>query len=90
MGVQRDWARWHAAHNVPAGSHGDLGHYRKDLSAAVSALAKLGVSDHLETGPKAAEVLAAFVNAKPDLLARLMRATESMGILAQAADGKSA
>jgi O-methyltransferase domain len=57
-------------------------------SAAVSALAKLGVPDHLESGPKTVEELADFVHAKPDLLRRLMRATEAMGILAQASDGK--
>jgi hypothetical protein len=57
-------------------------------ASAVFALARLGVPDHLESGPKTAEELAALVNAKPDLLRRLMRATEGMGILAQTADGK--
>lgn len=57
-------------------------------SGAVSALARLGVPDYLESGPKTAEELAALVHAKPDLLDRLMRATEGLGILARTADGK--
>ena len=57
-------------------------------SGAVSALARLGVPDHLESGPKTAEELSALVNAKPELLYRLMRATEGLGILAQTTDGK--
>lgn len=60
----------------------------KVASAAVSALAKLGVPDHLESGPKAAEELAELVHAKADRLRRLMRATEAMGVLAQTPDGK--
>lgn len=58
------------------------------MSAAVSALAKLGVPDQLESGPKSTEELAELVHARPDLLARLMRATESMGVLAQTSDAK--
>lgn len=57
-------------------------------SGAVSALARLGVPDHLDSGPKTTEQLAELVDAKPDLLHRLMRATEGMGILSHAADGK--
>ena len=57
-------------------------------SSAVSALARLGVPDQLESGPKTVDELAVSVQAQPDLLRRLMRATESMGILAQAPDGK--
>ena len=57
-------------------------------SSAVSALARLGVPDQLESGPKTVDELAVSVQAQPDLLGRLMRATESMGILAQAPDGK--
>jgi hypothetical protein len=60
----------------------------KITSAAVSALARLGVPDHLESGPKSAEELAELVHAKPDLLRRLMRATEGVGILAQTPDRK--
>ena len=57
-------------------------------SSAVSALARLGVPDQLESGPKTVDELAAAVQARPDLLRRLMRATEGMGILAQTPDGK--
>lgn len=60
----------------------------KMSATAVSALARLGVADHLESGPKTAEELAALVNARPDLLRRLMRTTEGLGILARTADGK--
>lgn len=57
-------------------------------SSAVHVLARLGVPDHLESGPKTVDELAAAVQAKPDLLQRLMRATEGMGILAQTPDGR--
>ncbi len=57
-------------------------------SGAVSALARLGVADHLDSGPKSAEELATKVGAKPDLLYRLMRATASLGILSEGPDGK--
>ena len=57
-------------------------------SAAVSAIARLGIPDHLQSGPKTVEDLAHAVGAKPELLFRLMRATAGLGILAQTADGK--
>ena len=57
-------------------------------SSAVYALARLDVPDHLESGPKTADELAAAVQAKPELLPRLMRATEGMGILARIPDGR--
>ena len=57
-------------------------------ASAVCALARLGVPNHLESGPKTTEELAQLVQAKSDLLYRLMRATEGMGILARTADGK--
>jgi O-methyltransferase domain/Dimerisation domain len=60
----------------------------KIASAAVSAVAKLGVPDHLESGPKTAAELAELVHVKPDLLSRLMRATEALGILAQTPEGR--
>lgn len=56
-------------------------------SSAVSALARLGVPDQLESGPKTVDELAQTVNARPDLLYRLMRATASIGILAQTPEG---
>ena len=57
-------------------------------SAAVSATARLGIPDHLHSGPKTVEELAHAVGAKPELLFRLMRATAGLGILAQTPDGK--
>lgn len=57
-------------------------------ASAVCALARLGVPNHLESGPKTTEELAGLVEGQPDLLYRLMRATEGMGILARTADGK--
>ncbi len=56
-------------------------------AAAVAALARLGVPDHLESGPRTAQELAALVGAKPALLDRLMRATEGLGILTRTAEG---
>lgn len=56
-------------------------------TAAISAIARLGVPDQLESGPKRPDELAAAVGAKPDLLYRLMRATEAVGVLAERADG---
>jgi hypothetical protein len=57
-------------------------------SAAVSAIARLGIPDLLQSGPKTVEDLANAVDAKPELLYRLMRATAGLGILAQTTDGK--
>lgn len=57
-------------------------------SSAVSALARLGIPDQLESGPKSANELAAATGVEPDLLRRLMRATESLGILARTTDGR--
>jgi O-methyltransferase/methyltransferase family protein len=57
-------------------------------SAAVSAIARLGIPDHLHSGPKTVEELAHAVGAKPELLFRLMRATAGLGILTQTPDGR--
>lgn len=57
-------------------------------SAAVSATARLGIPDHLHSGPKTVDELAQAIGAKPELLFRLMRATAGLGILAQTPDGK--
>ena len=58
------------------------------LSTCISCLATLGVPDLVEHGPKSAGELAAQVGANPQALYRLMRATASIGILAEGADGK--
>jgi hypothetical protein len=55
---------------------------------AVSCLARLGVPDLVEHGPKSAEELAAEVGADPRALYRLMRATACVGVLSEGADGK--
>ena len=44
-------------------------------------LAKLGVADHLEQGPKTAEELAGLVGAEAPSLYRLLRAPASVGVL---------
>jgi hypothetical protein len=58
------------------------------LSSCISCLAQLGVADLVEDGPKSAAELAGKVGANPDALYRLMRATASIGILSEGADGK--
>jgi O-methyltransferase domain len=57
-------------------------------SAAVSAIARLGIPDHLQSGPKTIEELAHAVDARPELLFRLMRATAGLGFLTETPDGK--
>jgi hypothetical protein len=58
------------------------------VAGAIACLAQLGIPDLVEAGPKAAEELAPQVNANPQALYRLMRATASVGVLAEGADGK--
>jgi hypothetical protein len=58
------------------------------IAGAVSALASLGVADHLDSGPQSAEELAPKVGAQPGPLYRLMRATASVGVLAEGSEGK--
>src|ERR1700691_2472625 len=58
------------------------------IAGAVSTLARLGVPDHLDSGPQSAEELAPKVGAQPGPLYRLMRATASVGVLAEGTDGK--
>jgi len=58
------------------------------IAGAVSALARLGVADHLDSGPQSAEELASKVGAQPAPLYRLMRATASVGVLSEGPDGK--
>jgi hypothetical protein len=55
---------------------------------AVSCLARLGVPDLVEHGPKSAEELAEQIGADPRALYRLMRATACVGVLSEGADGK--
>ena len=58
------------------------------FSTCISCLAQLGIPDLVEAGPRSAEDLAVQVGAQPQALYRLMRATASIGILAEGADGK--
>ena len=55
---------------------------------ALSCLARLGIPDLVEHGPKSADELAAQVGADPRALYRLMRATACVGVLSEGADGK--
>jgi hypothetical protein len=52
------------------------------ISRVVCVLAKLGIPDHLKTGPKAAEELASATDTHAPSLFRLLRALVSVGILA--------
>jgi hypothetical protein len=57
------------------------------IAATVSALARLGIPDLLDAGPKSAAELAPLAGAEPGPLYRLMRATASVGVLAEGPDG---
>jgi hypothetical protein len=54
----------------------------------VSVMAKLGIPDHLEAGPKTAEELSGPVGANADSLYRFLRAAASVGLTAEDANGK--
>jgi O-methyltransferase domain/Dimerisation domain len=58
------------------------------VGGAVACLAQLGIPDLLEAAPKSAAELAAELGADPQALYRLMRATASVGVLAEGPDGK--
>jgi hypothetical protein len=58
------------------------------VSSAIGCLASLGIPDLVEAGPRSAEDLAAQIGAHPGALYRLMRATASVGVLAEGPDGK--
>ena len=58
------------------------------IAGAISCLARLGVSDLVEHGPKSADELATEIGADPRALYRLMRATASVGVLSEGPDGK--
>src|ERR1700675_3844286 len=58
------------------------------VTAAISFLAAAGISDLVGARPRSAEDLASQVGAQPQALYRLMRATASVGVLAEGADGK--
>lgn len=58
------------------------------IGGAVATLAQLGIPDLLENGAKSADELAVQINADPDALYRLMRATASVGVLCEGSDRK--
>jgi len=58
------------------------------VAGAISCLAQLGVPDLIENGAKSADELAAQTGTRPDTLYRLMRATASVGVLAEGPDKK--
>jgi hypothetical protein len=57
------------------------------VAGAVSCLAQLGIPDLVEAGPRSAEELAKETGTNPQALYRLMRATASVGVLAEGTDG---
>ena len=58
------------------------------VAGALASLAKLGVPDLVEHGPKSAEELANQIGADARALYRLMRACASVGVLSEGPDGK--
>jgi hypothetical protein len=58
------------------------------IAGAIACLAQMGVPDLVEGGPKSAEELAIKLDADAKALHRLMRATASVGVLSEGADGK--
>src|SRR5260370_11905006 len=58
------------------------------VTGAIACLARLGVPDLVEHGPKSADELATQIGADPRGLYRLMRATASVGVLSEGPDGK--
>src|SRR5882757_1447545 len=58
------------------------------VTGAISCLARLGVPDLVEHRPKSAEELATAIGTDARALYRLMRATASVGVLTEGADGK--
>jgi hypothetical protein len=58
------------------------------VAGAIACLAQLGIPDLLDGVPKSARELASQVGADPQALYRLMRATASVGVLAEGPDGK--
>lgn len=58
------------------------------VAQTISCVARLGIADLVEDGPKSAEELAVIIGAKPRPLYRLMRATAAAGVLSEGPDGK--
>jgi len=58
------------------------------ITGALSCLARLGVPDLVEKGPKSPDELAAQLGVDARALYRLMRATASVGVLSEGPDGR--
>jgi hypothetical protein len=58
------------------------------VAGALACLARLGIPDLVEYGPKSADELATQLGADARALYRLMRATASVGVLSEGPDGK--
>lgn len=57
-------------------------------SAAINAVAELGVADRLHAGPKSAATLAEELSVKPEPLYRALRLLASTGVFAEDAEGR--
>ena len=60
------------------------------IAGALAGLAKLGIADLVAAGPRSAADLASEIGADASALYRLMRATASVGVLAEQEDGRFA
>ncbi len=60
----------------------------KWLSIGISMAARFGVADHLETGPRTADELAAATGIHGPSLYRLLRALASVGVFSETEDGR--
>jgi O-methyltransferase domain len=58
------------------------------VTGAISCVAQLGIPDLIDAGPKSAPELAGQIGADADALYRLMRASASVGVLSEGADGR--
>jgi hypothetical protein len=62
----------------------------KWVSNAISAAAHFAIADHLESGPKSPQELAALTGTEERPLYRLLRATASVGVFTELEDGRFA
>jgi len=62
----------------------------KWVSSAISAAAHFGIADHLESGPKSPQELAALTRTQERPLYRLLRANASVGVFTELEDGRFA
>jgi hypothetical protein len=60
------------------------------ISSAIATVARFGIADHLESGPRNARDLAALTGTNEEALYRLLRATASLGVFTELEDGRFA